>query len=252
MLECTSQCDAITTKSNLLAILTTDHVEVYNKDSFELIHTIELGDACSSVNSIAFGDGEAIRLVSDYGSCSIRVYSLKGEHLLTLDQGNKTFEPDGIAVSPDGLIYVCGGGSYSVCVFSAKGKFMFSFGSCVPAPDNRQFDCPRHLCFANNGFLYITDQNNKIHTYDKDGKFVRIFSTIYEPWCIGATDCGHLIVSSWTSNKVMIYTTGGDLVHVFGECGSELGEFQYPSGVSVDSDGLIYIADFDNNRIQVF
>ena len=50
----------------------------------------------------------------------------------------------------------------------------------------------------------------------------------------------------------MIYTTGGDLVHVFGECGRELGEFQYPSGVSVDSDGLIYIADFDNNRIQVF
>ena len=64
VLECTSQCDAIATKSNLLAILTTDHVEVYNKYSFELIHTIGLGDACSSVNSIAFGDGESI-LVSD-------------------------------------------------------------------------------------------------------------------------------------------------------------------------------------------
>ena len=41
----------------------------------------------------------------------------------------------------------------------------------------------------------------------------------------------------------MIYTTGGDLVHVFGEHGSGLGQFDGPTGVSVDSDGLIYIAD---------
>ena len=52
----------------------------------------------------------------------------------------------------------------------------------------------------------------------------------------------------------MIYTTGDELVHVFGERGSELGQFSYPTGVSVDSDGLIYIADHGNNNycIQVF
>ena len=47
----------------------------------------------------------------------------------------------------------------------------------------------------------------------------------------------------------MIYTTGGDLVH---EHGSKLGQFVDPNGVSVDSDGLIYIADRRNHRIQVF
>ena len=52
----------------------------------------------------------------------------------------------------------------------------------------------------------------------------------------------------------MIFPTGGDLIHVFGERGSELGQFDCSimHGVSVDSDGLIYIADFSNHCIQMF
>ena len=109
-----------------------------------------------------------------------------------------------------------------------------------------------YICFASDGFLYITDVNNsRICVYDKDGKFIRKFTTTYRPSCIDATDRGHLIVSSFMSHKVMVYTTGGDLVHVFGERGSELGQFNGASGVSVDSDGLIYIADTRNYRIQL-
>ena len=88
---------------------------------------------------------------------------------------------------------------------------------------------------------------------DKDGEFIRMFTTTSVPTFIAATDCGHLIVSSLLSNEVMIlFTTGGGLVHVFGELGSELGQFNRPTGVSVDSYGLIYIADYFNCRIQVF
>ena len=115
------------------------------------------------------------------------------------------------------------------------------------------FGSPADLCFASDGFLYITDEgNSRICVYDKDGKFIRKFTTTYKPWGIDATDCGHLIVSSYWSHKVMIYTTGGDVVHIFGKQGSELGQFDSPSGVLVDSDGLIHIADYGNHRIQAF
>ena len=129
--------------------------------------------------------------------------------------------------------------------------FLFSFGSYGSVDEC--FDLPIDLCFASDGFLYITDvYNSRICAYGKDGEFIRKFTTIYEPACIDATDSGHLIVSSFWSHKVMIYTTGGDLVHVIGEHGSELGQFDFPFGVSVASNGLIYIADCDNHRIQVF
>lgn len=42
------------------------------------------------------------------------------------------------------------------------------------------------------------------------------------------------------------------LLKVFGKQGQAQGEFNYPSGIAIDSKGNIYVADTDNNRIQVF
>ncbi|NLX49483.1 MAG: hypothetical protein GXY82_06365 [Methanospirillum sp.] len=38
----------------------------------------------------------------------------------------------------------------------------------------------------------------------------------------------------------------------WGISGSGDGEFNYPSGIAVDGAGNVYVADTDNNRIQVF
>ena len=38
----------------------------------------------------------------------------------------------------------------------------------------------------------------------------------------------------------------------FGVTGSEEGELKRPTGVAVDSEGIIYVADWDNDRVQVF
>ena len=152
------------------------------------------------------------------------MFTIQGQHVRTIDRGSTTFKPYGITISPDGHIYVCDDANHCVCVFDVNGKFLFSFGS--HGSGDECFDSPVDLCFASDGFLYITDVgNSRICVYDKDGKFIRKFTTTYKPTCIDATDCGHLIVSSFLSHKVMIYTTGGDLVHVFGEHGSELGQF---------------------------
>ena len=38
----------------------------------------------------------------------------------------------------------------------------------------------------------------------------------------------------------------------FGCYGSEEGCFEYPCAQCVDKDGFVYVADFDNDRVQVF
>ena len=223
---------------------------MYDRNSTELLHTIGKGQLSGDLPGVTFYDQENI-LVSDYDNNNIKMFTIQGQHVHTIDRGSSTFWPQGITISPDGRIYVCDDADDCVCVFDVNGKFLFSFGS--RGSGDECFDCPEDLCLASDGFLYITDvYNSRISVYDKNGEFIRNFTPTYQPTCVDATDCGHLIVSSLESCKVMIYTTGGDLVHVFGEHGSQLGQFIRPTGVSVDSDGLIYIADCLNDRIQVF
>ena len=248
ILKCGGQCQSVATKGNRIAVGTPNRIEIYGRSSTDLLHTIGKGQLGGYLCCVTFYDQENI-LVSDTYNNNIKMFTIQGRHVRTIDRGSTTFKPCGITISLDGRIYVCDHANHCVCVFDVNGKFLFSFGSCGSGDE-----CfPRDLCFASDGFLYITDvHNSRICVYDKDGKFIRTFTTTHMPTCIDATDCGHLIVSSALSDKVMIFTTGGDLVHVIGGYGSELGQFNCPTGVSVDSDGLIYIADCTNLRIQVF
>ena len=253
ILKCGGCCHGLATKENHIAVAVQNSIEVYeiyDRSSTDLLHNIGMDQLGGGLNGVTFYDQEHI-LVSDYDNGNIKMFTIQGRHVRTIDRGSTTFRPCGITISPDGYIYVCDDANDCVCVFDVNVKFLFSFGS--RGSGDECLDCPEDLCFASDGFLYITDVgNNRIFVYDKDGKFIKKFTTISIPTCIDATNCGHLIVSSDWSHEVMIYTTGGDLVHVFGEHGSELGQFVGPDGVSVDSDGLIYIADSNNCRIQVF
>ena len=251
ILECGDVCWCVAAKWNHIAVGVPNGIKVYERNSTKPWCTIEKGQMGRCLPGVTFDDQEHI-LVSDYDNSNIKMFTIQGRHVRTIDRGSTTFGPKGITVGTDGQIYVCDDANDCVCVFDVNGDFLFSFGS--HGSGDECFDCPEDLCFASDGFLYITDVvNSRICVYDKDGKFIRTFTTTSVPTCISATDCGHLIVSSLLSNEVMIlYTTGGDLVHVFGSDGGELGQFNRPSGVSVDSDGLIYIADYFNHRIQVF
>ena len=254
ILKCSGCCWSVTTKEDLIAVgiggSGYSSVEVYDKESSELLHVIGRGQLNGDLCGVTFLDEETI-VVSGYDIENLKVFTLKGELLCTIDRGSTTFKPLGVTVSPDGHIYVCEEANHCVCVFDVKGKSLFSFGS--HGSGDKCFDRPGDLCFASDGLLYITDgNNNRICVHDKDGKFIRKFPTTFKPTCVDATDCGHLIVSSVSSHKVMIYITGGELVVELCERGSKVSQFMYPYGVSVDRDGLVYIVDSYRQCIQYF
>ncbi len=64
--------------------------------------------------------------------------------------------------------------------------------------------------------------------WSKEGSFQRDFKTKYAPTYIAATSDNHLLITSGTSNTVMVYTLGGQLVHEFGGRGSDPGRFNGP------------------------
>ena len=49
-----------------------------------------------------------------------------------------------------------------------------------------------------------------------------------------------------------MFTCEGKFLTSFGAEGSRPGQFYEPLGVSVDKNGVVYVTDFVNNRIQLF
>ena len=166
-------------------------------------------------------------------------------------ESDRLKDPIGVFASQGGLIYICDQGNHRVTVHGEEGEFQFMFGSFGSGPGC--FGAPHDITFGSDGLVYVTDIDNKrVCVWSKKGTFKRDFITKYYPTWIDATADNHLLITSFLSHTVMVYTLDGQLVHEFGGRGSDPGRFNAPLGICVDNDGLVYVADCSNQRVQVF
>jgi peptidylamidoglycolate lyase len=130
--------------------------------------------------------------------------------------GEGTFlQPHGLRVDRTDNVWVTDIGLQQVFKFSHDGKLLLAIGTArVAGLDATHFDRPTDIAFASDGSVYISDGygNNRIAKFSSDGKFL--------------FDWGHK--------------------------GDGPGEFNLPHSVGVDANGLVYVTDRNNARIQVF
>ena len=190
--------------------------------------------------------------VTDWGKKNIVQLSQDGRVLQTIqDVGRKgnSSNPLGLSVSPEGLIYICDSNNHCVSVHDTKGEFLFTFGPRGSGPGC--FDRPHDIAFGSDGLMYVTDTGNRrVCVWSKEGMFLqRAFQTKYPPYFIAATSDNHLLITSHSSNTVMVYTVKGQLVHEFGETGP--GRFEGVWGICVGDNGLVYVVDGENCHVVV-
>lgn len=63
---------------------------------------------------------------------------------------------------------------------------------------------------------------------------------------------GPIYAPSMDQNRVLIYSEEGQLLGSFGSGGVTPGRFNTPSGITIDSDGNLYVCDQYNHRVQKF
>ena len=104
--------------------------------------------------------------------------------------------------------------------------------------------------------LYICDyRNGGIHVISlKDqGELLYSFGQEQLKWPHSIYTSGRLVyVSTWSDEKIFVFTKEGALVTSFGSEGRGEGQFSFPSGLVFDADGYLYVCDNFNHRLQLF
>ena len=193
--------------------------------------------------------------VADYDNNRVVKLSQDGRLLQTIYHAGRISDPlncpNDVSVSPESLIYICDSDNHRVTVYGEEGKFLFAFGSKGSGPEC--FDRPHDIAFGSDGLVYVSDDRTRtVCVWSKEGTFKRAFQPKFSPDCIAATSDNQLLITSFHSHIVMVYTLDGELVHEFGGKGSHPGRFDRPAGICVDDNGVVYVADSKNKRVQVF
>lgn len=180
-------------------------------------------------------DGEAVGVACDSrdrvyvfarGPKPVQIFDRDGKLLTTWGEG--AFKrPHGIFIGPNDIVCCTDDFGHAVHAFNTEGKLLFSLGSGKPSDtgatsiDYRTiqrvagpFNYPCNLAVGPNGNLYVADGygNARVHHFSKDGT----------------------LLGSW------------------GEPGDGQAQFHVVHGIAVDSEGVVYVADRENSRIQLF
>ena len=127
-------------------------------------------------------------------------------------------EPWGLAVGPDGSVYVSDTWNHRVQKFTEDGKPVITWGQYgQPFPEDpasqSSFWGPRGIAVDSQGRVFVADTGNKrIAVFDEEGNFLTQFGT----------------------------------------AGLDPGQFDEPVGVAVAGDGTVYVTDTWNQRVQSF
>lgn len=143
---------------------------------------------------------------------------------------------------------------------SVYNPVLTEFGS--QGSENGQFEFPQAVVKDGKGNFYISDGNNsRVEAFTPDMDYKTFFGFGAMPGALNlprgmwmsSGDC--LIVADAVGSVLRVYNVSGDepqYVFDIGEFGIEGGQFNYPLDVYIDGTGRLYIADRDNNRIQVW
>ncbi|XP_070550076.1 tripartite motif-containing protein 2-like [Ptychodera flava] len=132
-------------------------------------------------------------------------------------------------------------------------------GTFMKLLEFKQFEMPFTPCdiaISNDNTSYSLDDNNKqVVVSDENGHVIRCFgqNELIDPWGIGISPVdGNVYVTDGGGHCVRVYTKHGKFLRSFGLKGKGEGKFKGPWGVVISSTGMVFVADYSNQRIQVF
>jgi sugar lactone lactonase YvrE len=197
-----------------------------------------------------------------------------GKILMTLGKegvkgnGPDTFDqPSGIAIAPNGDIFVTDGHGTNdrVVKFSRDGKFIKTWGHHGSGPG--EFDQPHDISIGGSmNRVYVADRSNsRVQIFDQDGKFIAAWTQFGRPSAVYVSKDDMLYVSDSQSNStinpgylrgitvgsakdgsISAFIPDPDLAQ------ADVNRISGASGIVADDQGTIYAADVGPHRLRKY
>jgi len=163
----------------------------------------------------------------------------------------------GLAVDSQDQVWFFRKGPDPVQVYTADGDFVRTWGKGM-------FESPHHLRIDHDGNVWVADFGlHVVQKFTPDGKLLMTLGARGEkgkdekhfnmPTDMAITPSGDIFVTDGYGNRrVVHFTKEGKFVKAFGSAGPKPGQFVLPHAIVVDSKGVLYIADRNSGRIQLF
>ena len=172
--------------------------------------------------------------------------------------------PSGMALGPvtavaagaEGRLYVCHRVSPTVLILDSAGSLVGSLGDeLVTDPHGVNSDA--------RGNVYVTDRDRHVVVvFDPKGKVIRELGTrdqaageapFNHPTAVAVSPDGTIFVADgYANSRIHVFSSAGVLLRSWGEPGRAPGQFRVPHGIAIDARGRVYVADRENDRMQVF
>jgi tripartite motif-containing protein 71 len=157
--------------------------------------------------------------------------------------------PWGVAIDPQGYVYVADQYGNRICKFTDTGQLVLSWGSSGTGPG--QFNLPAGVDADQAGHIFVTDYyNNRVQVFTSEGVFIGQIGSggngpgqLSGPYDVAADGSGRVYVADHGNRRVSVFDVSGSFIRLIGESTELSGPLLRPSGVAVDAVGNIYVSD---------
>lgn len=170
----------------------------------------------------------------------------------------KFFRPIGIAVAPNGDVFVTDA-RRRVIRLSSSGHFKGGWGA--EGNGSEEFGNPVGVGVAPDGSVFVSDYDrDRIRKLASDGRFLLSFGgpgrgpgQFNAPAGLAVDPSGYLFIADFYNHRVQKFGADGSFAKILGRSGRVgAGALHYPTGVTVTPGGELLVADAYNHQLQWF
>ncbi len=199
----------------------------YRYEVVENWGTPPIGQSLGVVTGVALDSQNRVYICQQQQDPPVMVFDLEGHFLNSWGTG-LIVEPHTMYIGPDDVIYLADRGAHVALKLTLGGQPILELGNRGEPSDTG--------CFEDEGMV------------------LRAAGPFNRPTRLSPSPSGDLYVSDgYRNSRVHRFSAEGELISSWGEPGGPApGHFYSPHSLWVDEQGLVYVCDRKNNRIQIF